>query len=228
MNAQRSSSILVFGLMRKHPRLSRLFSTCLILLMLLPYPPQLRAFASWVDSDLAAMLSLTELTVLMEQDTMVLQDSIAGQDSMAEQNSMTEQDHSTEQGSSTDQMTSSGMDCCDETDSKAAPASPAAPPSPASHSCCEPAEDLTASESHKTNHRDSNPCSGASFCQCSHDQPQPHVSILPPPLAQGSLKIVSYLQQPFFPSEVKNTLWDDTTHLHPVEDLFLMHDRWLI
>jgi len=193
--------------------------------MLLPYPPQLRAFTSWVDSDLAAMLSLTELTVLMEQDTMVLQDSIAGQDSMAEQNSMTEQDHSTEQGSSTDQMTSSGMDCCDETDSKAAPA---APPSPASHSCCEPAEDLTASESHKTNHRDSNPCSGASFCQCSHDQPQPHVSILPPPLAQGSLKIVSYLQQPFFPSAVKNTLWDDTTHLHPVEDLFLMHDRWLI
>ena len=225
MNAQRSSSILVFGLMRKHPRLSRLFSTCLILLMLLPYPPQLRAFASWVDSDLAAMLSLTELTVLMEQDTMVLQDSIAGQDSEAERNSMTEQDDSTEQGSSTDQMTSSGMDCCDETDSKAAPA---APPSPASHSCCEPAEVLIASESHKTNHRESNPCSGASFCQCSHDQPQSHVSILPLPLVQGSLKIVSYLQQPFFPSAVKNTLWDDTTHLHPVEDLFLMHDRWLI
>lgn len=239
MNARNSSHIVLFGLMRKHPRLLRLCSLCLVLLMLLPYPQHVRAMMAMADDGSIVMTGVTSDAGAMEHT-----------ESVGLTHSMTSgQEHK----QTSIPMTSSDMDCCEgenesdgsdnvtDLDNASDPddlsnsgdrsyapkgTDSIAKDSPISHACCAP------SVSHQPEknraHNTTNHCSGASFCQCTHEEPQPYVSVLPPPVIQSTLIFVTYTNRPFFSSATKNIRRDNTSHLHPTADLFLMHDSWLI
>jgi len=256
MNAQTSSGLFFFGLMRKHPRLTRLFSTCLILLMLLPYPQQIRAMAGLVADE------QMEMTEVAEQDASHAKEvdnrgashakevDNRGASHAKEANNRNAShakeannrgaSHAKEAGSTKQtahheakqkprQAISAGSDCCDDTASETTSPKVAThsegtsnsedlyihnkieqTPSVSDHACCEPTRsvmmcDMPGMQKNEGAHQDpaqvpmaSSHCNGASLCQCTHDEVQPPISVLPLPVVQGDLKITSYDHQPFF------------------------------
>lgn len=257
MNARNSSHIVLFGLMRKHPRLLRLCSLCLVLLMLLPYPQQIRAMMAMADDGSIVMIGVTSDAGAMEHTESVglTHSMTSGQehkqtsmpmassdmDCCDDENESDGSDNVLDLDNASDSGNLSGLDnlsdpgnlfdpgnMSDSSDRSDVPkgTDSIAQASPVSHACCAPSVSHQPEENRV--HNATNHCSGASFCQCSHEEPQPHVSVLPPPVVQSTLIFVTYTNRPFFSSATKNTRRDDTSHLHPATDLFLMHDSWLI